>query len=259
MPQPAARFVWHELMTSDARSATAFYTAALGWTTSAGAMPELDYTLASAGGTQVAGLMNLPPDAVAAGGRPGWMGYVAVSDVDAKAAAAQAAGGTVCHPPTDIPHVGRFATIADPQGAVLCLFKGSGSDEAPVSDPDAPGNIGWNELYTDDLDAAWSFYVGLFGWVKDEAIDMGPMGVYQLFAPGPGLPATGGMMKRPPEVPATFWQFYFNVEALDAALGRVRAAGGQVLMDPMQVPGGSWVASCLDPQGAVFALVGPQR
>lgn len=259
MSESSARFVWHELMTSDAAAATAFYTAVLGWSTTAGAMPEFGYTLASAGDIQVAGLMNLPPDAVAAGARPGWLGYVAVSDVDAQAAAAQAAGGTICHPPTDIPHVGRFATIADPHGAVVCLFKGSGSDEAPVSDPDAPGNIGWNELYTDDLDVAWAFYAGLFGWVKDEAIDMGPMGVYQLFAPGAGLPATGGMMKRPAEVPRACWLTYFNVVGLDAAIGRVRSAGGQVITEPMQVPGGSWVATCFDPQGAAFALVGPQR
>lgn len=259
MSQSAARFVWHELMTSDLPGATAFYTAVLGWSTTVQAMAEGDYTLASAGGTQVAGLMALTPEAVAAGAPAGWMGYVAVADVDAKAAEAQAAGGMLCHPATDIPGVGRFATIADRDGVPLCLFKGSGSDEAPVSDPGAPGNIGWNELYTDDLDAAWAFYAGLLGWVKDEAIDMGPMGVYQLFSPAAGLPPTGGMMKRPAEVPRACWLHYFNVVALDAAIGRVRSAGGQAITEPMQVPGGSWVATCLDPQGAAFALVSPQR
>ena len=259
MTPTASRFVWHELMTSDATAATAFYSAVLGWTTSVVPMPDGDYTLAEAGGTQIAGLMKLPAAAVAAGGRPGWCGYVAVADVDAKAAAAQAAGGTVCHPPTDIPGVGRFATIADPHGAVVCLFKGSGSDEAPVSTAGAPGTVGWNELYANDLDAAWAFYSGLFGWVKDTAVDMGPMGVYQLFAPAAGLPAVGGMMKRPPEVPVACWLHYFNVAAVDTAAGRVCTGGGQVLTDPMQVPGGSWIVQCQDPQGAMFALVGPQR
>ena len=259
MPQHAARFVWHELMTTDAHAATAFYTAVLGWTTEVEKMPQGDYILAAAGGTQVAGVMNLPPDAAAGGARPAWVGYVAVPDVDAKAAEAAAAGGTVCHPPSDIPHVGRFATIADPHGAVVCLFKDSGGNNAPVSNPDAPGNIGWNELYTDDLDAAWAFYGGLVGWAKSDAIDMGPMGVYQLFAPAEGMPACGGMMKRPPEVPAACWLHYFNVTAIDAAMDRVRAGGGQVVMEPMQVPGGSWVVTCFDPQGAAFALVGPSR
>lgn len=259
MSQHAARFVWHELMTTDAHAAAAFYTAVLGWTTTVEKLPYGDYILGAAGGTQVVGLMNLSPDALAAGARTGWLGYVAVPDVDERTAAAQAAGGMVCHPPFDIPGVGRFSTIADPQGALLCLFKGSGSDEAPVSDPDAPGNIGWNELYADDPDAAWAFHAGLLGWAKDEAIDMGPMGTYQLFAPAAGLPPVGGLMRRPPEVPAACWLTYFNVAALDDGLQRVRAAGGRVITEPMQVPGGSWVASCVDPQGAVFALVGRQR
>lgn len=255
----AARFVWHELMTSDDKAATAFYSAVLGWTTAVQPMPEGDYTLASAGGNQVAGLMKLTPDAVAAGAPLAWLGYVAVPDVDAKAAAAQAAGGTVCHPPTDIPGVGRFATIADPHGAVICLFKGSGSDEEPVSAEGTPGTVGWNELCADDLDAAWAFYSGLFGWAKDEAIDMGPMGVYQLFTPGPGLPPTGGMMKRLPEMPAAFWAYYFNVPAIDAAVERVKAGGGQVINGPMEVPGGSWIINGIDPQGAMFSLVAPKR
>lgn len=259
MSQHAARFVWHELMTTDAHAASTFYTAVLGWDTSVEKMPQGDYILAAAGGTQVAGLMDIPPNAAAGGARPAWVGYVAVADVDAKAAEAASRGGRICHPATDIPHVGRFATIADPHGAVVCLFRGSGSDEAPVSHPDAPGNIGWNELYTDDLDAAWAFYGGLVGWAKGDAIDMGPMGTYQLFSAAPGLPPTGGMMRRPAEVPAACWLHYFNVEAVDAAIGRVRAAGGQVHGEPMQVPGGSWVVTCQDPQGAAFALVAMAR
>jgi hypothetical protein len=259
MSQHAARFVWHELMTTDAHAAAAFYGAVLGWTIDVEKMPQGDYILGAAGGTQVVGLMSIPPQAAAGGARPAWTGYVAVPDVDAKAAEAAAAGATVCHPPMDIPHVGRFATIADPQGAMVCLFKGSGSDAAPVSDPDAPGNIGWNELYADDLDAAWAFYSSLVGWAKDEAIDMGPMGTYQLFAPAAGLPAMGGMMRRPPEVPRSCWLHYFNVPGLDAAIGRVLAGGGRVVMEPMQVPGGSWVVTCFDPQGAAFALVAMAR
>jgi hypothetical protein len=255
----AARFVWHELMTPDAAAAARFYSAVLGWTTTVESMHQGDYILGAAGGTQVVGMMDLTPDAVAAGAPAGWMGYVAVADVDAKAAEAEAAGGRICHPAFDIPGVGRFATVADRDGVPICLFKGSGSDEAPVSDPDAPGNIGWNELVTEDLDAAWAFHGGLFGWVKGEAIDMGPMGTYQLFSAAPGLPPMGGMMRRPPEVPRPGWLTYFNVAALDAATDRVRGAGGQVINAPMQVPGGSWVVSCIDPQGVAFALVGPQR
>lgn len=259
MSQTPAIFVWHELMTSDAAAATAFYQQVVGWVPTPGGMPDLDYTLLEAGGTQVAGLMALPAAAAAAGAQPCWMGYVAVSDVDTKVAALQAAGGAVHHPPADIPGVGRFATVADPHGAVVCLFKGSGSDEPPLSTPGAPGSFAWNELLADDLDSAWAFYSSLLGWTRDTAIDMGPLGTYQLFAAAAGQPAIGGMMTRTPDVPAARWEHYIAVPAIDAAADRVRAAGGQVLMGPMEVPGGSWVINCLDPQGARFSLVAPGR
>jgi len=88
---------------------------------------------------------------------------------------------------------------------------------------------------------------------------MGPMGVYQLFAVGTGNPAIGGMMTRPPEVPQPCWLYYVSVDAIDAAAARAATAGGQVVSGPMEVPGGSWVVQCLDPQGAMFALVAPAR
>jgi predicted enzyme related to lactoylglutathione lyase len=88
-------------------------------------------------------------------------------------------------------------------------------------------------------------------------MDMGPMGMYQLFAIG-GVPV-GGMMTRPPEIPAPFWLYYFNVEAIDAAVKRATDAGGKLVMGPMEVPGGSWIAQCLDPQGVIFAMVAPVR
>ena len=142
---------------------------------------------------------------------------------------------------------------------MICLFKGSDGDAPPVSAPGTPGIFGWNELYADDLDPAWGFYSGLLGWAKDTAVDMGPMGVYQLFSPAAGLPAIGGMMRRPPEMPMACWQHYINVPAIDAAAYRVRAAGGQVINGPMEVPGGSWIVNCIDPQAAHFSLVAPGR
>jgi hypothetical protein len=52
---------------------------------------------------------------------------------------------------------------------------------------------------------------------------------------------------------------YFNVDAIDAAAGRVQAGGGQILSGSMEVPGGLWIVQCRDPQGAVFCLVAPRR
>ena len=71
--------------------------------------------------------------------------------------------------------------------------------------------------------------------------------------------AIGGMLKRPPEMPQACWLYYVNIEAIDATVARVQAGGGRVVLEPHQVPGGSWIAQCLDPQGAMFAMVAPRR
>jgi predicted enzyme related to lactoylglutathione lyase len=117
--------------------------------------------------------------------------------------------------------------------------------------------VGWHELHADDLDSAWAFYAAQFGWTRDQAIDMGPAGTYQLFATGG--PAVGGMMTKTPDMPAPMWLYYFNVDGVDAAVARVTQGGGQLLFGPEQVPGGSWIVQCTDPQGAMFALVGMRR
>ncbi len=98
----------------------------------------------------------------------------------------------------------------------------------------------------------------MFGWTKSDAMDMGPMGVYQLFKTG-GEYAAGGMMTKPPAIPVPYWGYYFNVPAIDAAVERVTKAGGKILNGPMEVPGGQWIIQGMDPQGAAFALVAPKR
>ncbi len=256
MATTGSPFVWYELMTTDLAGAQAFYSDVLGWKAADAGMPGMAYTLVSAGPHQVGGMMTMPDEVRATGAPPNWTGYLAVADVDAKAAQVVAAGGSVHHPPTDIPGVGRFSVVGDPQGAVVTLFKDNGGAyTAPA--PGLPGTVGWHELMTSALDPAWDFYSSLFGWTKDTAMDMGPMGVYQMFDAGSG--PTGGMMTRPPEMPVSAWLYYFNVEALDAAVERVKAGGGQLFHGPQEVPGGSWIAQCSDPQGAMFALVSTQR
>ncbi|MCO5124120.1 MAG: VOC family protein [Rhizobacter sp.] len=250
-------FVWYELMTSDPPAATKFYEKVLGMSGADSGMPGMNYTIVSAGGAPVGGVMEIPAEAKQMGARPAWVGYIGVPDVDAFAAKLKAAGGTVHRPAQDIPGVGRFAVVADPQGAAFMLFKGSIDEAPPAAADGTPGHVGWHELHAGDGPAAFAFYSGLFGWTKGEAMDMGPMGVYQLFAAGGQ--AIGGMMTKTPETPAPNWLYYFNVDALDAAIERVKAGGGKVPDGPMEVPGPMWVARCSDPQGAMFAMVAPKR
>jgi len=256
MPSSPNPFVWCELMTTDTVSATEFYCSVIGWTARDSGLGK-PYTILSAGETGVGGLMALPDRAREAGARPGWMGYIGVSDVDAFAARIREARGRVHHDAEDIPEVGRFAVVADPQGAPFVLFQPSRAEPPPRAPAGTPGHVGWHELQANNAEEAFAFYASLFGWTKAQAIDMGAMGVYQLFATG-GEPV-GGMMTRCEAMPGPFWLYYFNVDGIDAAASRVKDRGGRITNGPLQVPGGSWIIQCLDPQGAMFAMVSATR
>lgn len=257
------QFVWHELMTTDVPAAQAFYGQVVGWSAQDAGHPGMPYTVLLAGETAIGGLLPLSAEACAAGARPVWLGYVAVEDVDAAVERFAQAGGSIHREPEDIPTVGRFAVVADPQGAALVLFRGC-DDKAPVQPPKGtPGLIGWNELYAAEQASAMAFYIEQFGWQKLSAMDMGELGLYQTFSPAQARPeegmagAIGGVMSKPPEMPTPpMWVYYFNVADIDAAVERVKAAGGQVIMGPQEVPGDDWIIHGLDPQGALFALVG---
>jgi predicted enzyme related to lactoylglutathione lyase len=175
-------FCWYELMTTDPVAAAAFYTNVVGWRAEDSGLPGMDYTIVRMDETGIGGIMAVPDEAAKAGARPCWLGYISVDDVDAMAARITAAGGSVKRAAADIAQVGRFAVVADPQGAVFIVFKANATTEpAPVA-PGTPGHGGWHELHADDWEKVFPFYGELFGWAKSNAMDMGPMGVYQLFA-----------------------------------------------------------------------------
>ena len=253
----ADKFFWYDLMTTDTEAARKFYADVIGWGAQDSGAPGMDYTVLTVQERGVAGLMALPDELRKAGHPPSWTGYVAVEDVDRSAQRLAELGGTVHRPPTDVPGIIRFAVVADPQGAGFVLAKPLVDNPAPPPPPGTPGTVGWHELYATDATAAFAFYEKMFGWTKAEAIDMGPMGIYQLFASGDTT--VGGMMNKPAVVPVPGWGFYFNVAAIDAAAARVVAGKGTVLNGPHQVPGGQWIVQCKDPQGAVFALVSRQK
>jgi uncharacterized protein len=248
----ASRFVWYELMTPDAAAAADFYSQVVGWRAQDSGMPGIAYTLMMVGDAQVAGMMATP-DELKAIAPPAWSGYVAVDDVDAAEARVLQLRGKVLRPASDIPGVGRFAVVADPQGASFMLFKPARNDPPPMPAPGAPGTTGWHELRAADGPAVFDFYATLFGWTKGEGMDMGPMGVYQLFEID-GVPS-GAVMTKEADTPMPGWRYYFQVAAVDAGAARVASLGGKVTMGPHQVPGGNWVLHGRDPQGAVFALM----
>jgi len=117
----AGSAVWNELMTTDTDAATKFYTELFGWTAKAQDMGTMIYTVFSKGETMVGGMMKIGPEM--GGAPPHWMNYFGTADCDATVERSQRAGGKTIVPPTDIPGVGRFAVLSDPQGAAFAVLK----------------------------------------------------------------------------------------------------------------------------------------
>ncbi|MBU8540677.1 VOC family protein [Falsiroseomonas tokyonensis] len=252
MTNPHGSFIWYELLTTDPAAAARFYGSLLGWTEAPHGGPDggpvPGYSILSHGGQAIGGLMQAPE-----GVPPVWLGYVAVEDVDAAVADIQAAGGAVQMPARDIGGVGRIAMVADPRGAPFYVMRGS-SDRASVSfDAEAIGHCAWQQLSTSDAEAAIDFYAGRFGWKRGEALPMGPSGAYQLMELQ-GRPF-GAIMPRQDAAPP-HWAFVFRVARIGEAAQLVPEGGGTIVYGPAEVPGGDHVIFGLDPQGALFAVIG---
>ncbi|HEY4116579.1 MAG TPA: VOC family protein [Byssovorax sp.] len=248
-------FVWYELLTTDVDAAKAFYSHVVGWKTQPFPESPMPYTMWVGEQGPLGGVMPLPDEAKKMGAPPHWTANVHVADVDKTAARVKELGGKIYVEPTDIPTVGRFAVIADPQGATISIFKPAA--EMQSHDPSKAGEFSWRELMTTDNAAALEFYKTLFGWEFKSDFDMGPMGKYLMY--GQGERTYGGIMNRPKEVPTSAWVYYVHVDDIEAAVARATAKGGKLMNGPMDVPGGDRVAQLSDPQGAWFALHGPGK
>jgi hypothetical protein len=253
----AGWFVWYELLTRQQDTLKAFYMKVFRWDTEPFGGPDKPYFVWK-NGVAVGGCMAVLPAWDTPELRTRWWGYVAVDDVDAMAERAKSLGATLTTPPTDIPGVGRFAIFLDPQGAMLGLLQSR--DANAGAPPMKPGFVAWNELATNDAEGAWTFYSQLFGWAQAMYYDMGPAGTYRIFRPADALEelTMGGIFHSAARSgkPAS-WMYYVNVDSMEGALERVRAAGGTVRSGPNPVPGGE-SAVCRDPEGngfGIFALV----
>jgi predicted enzyme related to lactoylglutathione lyase len=120
----AGAFSWNELMTTDPQAAAEFYGTLFGWKFDTMDMGTGPYRVIKAGDTAVGGMMALPPEAK--GMPPMWGSYVTVASADATADKCQSLGGKVLVAPTDIPKVGRFVVLQDPQGAVITAIAYAG-------------------------------------------------------------------------------------------------------------------------------------
>ena len=263
MANPNGTPIWFELTTGDQDKAQDFYRDVAGWTVSESPAPEHGgYRLANApDGGGVAGIMKPPPGM---DGLPGWVIYFASSDVDAMVEQVKQLGGAVHFGPMDIPHIGRFATVADPQGVPFQIMKSSSPEDSTAFKQvahDRDGGFGhgvWIELATPDPDGALDFYGRLFGWEKKGSMPMGDMGDYIFIGTGEDFRPGAVMSSKTTGAPAR-WNWYVHVPNIDQAVETTKAKGGTVLQEPMQIPGGDYSAKVGDAQGFQIGLVGSRK
>jgi predicted enzyme related to lactoylglutathione lyase len=240
------RFMWHELMSKDPKAAAAFYKDVVGWTSQPWDK-DPSYTMLMAGGRPMAGTFA-PPDADAP---KNWLSYIGTPRLDVTARQVIELGGKVLKPAADIPDIGRFALLQDPQGAVFIAFT---PKQAPADSMKLGlGDFSWHELVTTNWQAAFDFYQKLFGWEKLESMEMGPGNMYQMF----GWKGTmlGGMFNKSAAMPGPpVWLPYVLVPDAKKVVDTVKRLGGTIINGPMEVPGGDWITQGIDPQGVMFAV-----
>ena len=192
-----------------------------------------------------------------------WNTHISVADAAATAAKVTAAGGTV------IARAGRgagprhAAVFKDPDGAAFAIWQpGTFIGAARVN---GPGALCWNELGTRDVEGAKAFYGEVFGWEAEELeICSAPTAAPARRSTSTGSSTAsdiGGMMDisgmLPAEVPA-HWLVYFGVEDTDAAVAKVKAAGGEVRFGPVDIPAGRFaVVTEPNAEPGVFAVIKP--
>ncbi|MGI8623943.1 MAG: VOC family protein [Solirubrobacteraceae bacterium] len=181
---------------------------------------------------------------------PRWNSYVTVASVDATAEQARELGGRVVADPFNVMDAGRMAVIQDPSGGVVNVWEAREHIGAGLVN--APGALAWNDLMTHDVGTASEFYCALFGWEVGTVEDAPDDRV--VIRNGERL--NGGMAKIPGEVGEEIpphWLAYFAVADVEAAVETAKAAGGEAMAGPIEIPVGEF-ALLADPQGAVFAV-----
>jgi uncharacterized protein len=269
---PAGVPCWVDTGQPDPEAAVTFYAGLFGWEFE-DRMPAdapQRYYVARLRGCDVAAVgsqSDQPPPT------PVWKSYVWVDSAEETVAKAKDAGGHALAEPFDVGDAGRMAVIADPDGAVLCVWQAKQHRGAQLVNEPGTWNFSW--LNTDDVAGARDFYGAVFGWQADP-IDLGQGESNMWRLPGygdylekrdPGLRSRMADNGAPPGFEdvvawlmplnstapdsAPHWSVTFAVDDADVAAAKAAELGGTVLAPPMDAPYVRFTV-LRDPQGAVF-------
>jgi len=237
---------WVDLMTTDLPTAQRFYAEVFGWEVEDMGEEFGHYGMATLRGKRVAGIGPVPPGQ----SMSSWNTYLATNNLDATAAKAKDASGTIVVAPMDIGDAGRMAMLQDPAGALVGFWQpGTNTGAQLVNEP---GALCWNEVHVRDGDAADSFYGAVFGYETEQL--EGDLDYKMYKVDGNAICGRLAMSGEAAEEMPSMWLCYFAVESTDAALDQIRASGGSVMFGPEDTPYGR-MAQCADPAGAGFAVI----
>ncbi len=226
------RFVWYDILSNDHDAAVQFYEKVFSWVGVDSGLEDRRFTVFTIDEAMIGGVRDLSNVLSAPTVRPSWIGYIAVSSVDLYASNVEKAGGKILRAPEDIPHVGRFSVVADPQGAVFGLFHNPQvlAMAPPQSETEQVGRVIRQELRSSNQERASLFYAETFGWQS-------------------GIDSLLSAQTK------ARWIYGFRVESLEETAALVREYGGSLIDAPYLLAGGEEVQTCADPEGAVFALI----
>jgi predicted enzyme related to lactoylglutathione lyase len=234
------KFVWHDLVTPDARAAGEFYEQLFGWQIEY----EGQYAVVRNGDKLIAGILQVEPvdgqerEAV-------WIPSVSVNDVDAAAELVKANGGKVLKGPVDMDQRGRAVLISDPQRADLVLLNAKGGD--PVDAEPAIGDWLWNEIWTDDPEIIEAFYATVVGY--DEMTSRDDYDVFMYEGKW-----RAGMRHLQDKKDHMLWVPVVRVADPEATAQRVVELGGDVWITPDEAPSKGNTALIADSTGALLLI-----
>jgi len=243
-------FTWIDVAVTDASVAVPFYEKVFGWTSEVMPGGQGPYHMFMKDGVGAAGLGELSEEMKAQGVPSTWNSYIQVDDLDAAFVRATELGAEGVVPPMAAGEYGRLAVIRDPVGAHVSLWQSTdGVEESRFNEA---GLLTWNEHLSRDPAKARDFYAELLGWEWEE-MEM-PQGTYWMIM-NAGR-SNGGLMEMtdewPAEVPA-HWMVYIGSDDVDASAEAVRAAGGAIHVEPMDISVGRFCVAA-DPTGGAFTI-----
>lgn len=244
------QFVWYDLITSNVEGAKKFYGGLFGWEFEAPGKDASEYLIIKADGTPIGGIIYSEKAKKINGEQ--WLSYLSVPDVDRAVSITKKHGGKVLVEAFEFEARGRTSVVADPQGALVVLFKSYGGDPPIQALEEKLNHVWiWTELFTNDTEASSAYYEEIAGY-STEQYDSGVNVPYFVFRKAEK--GFAGMLTIPWENVKPNWLPYIKVKDPEILVKKVEPLGGMVILAPGKDIRNGSVAIVADPTGAVIAL-----